>query len=76
MMISTEGIVVIIAIVLSLLVSIIVKQRLELKQKRERLEWFVDIIEDIQANMPEGYRFGMTLNKKCQPTYYLMRKDD
>lgn len=75
MMIGTEGIVVI-AIVLSLLVTIIVKQRLELKQKRERLEWFVDIMENIQANMPEGYRFCFTINKECQPTYYLMRKGD
>ena len=48
----------------------------ELKQKRERLEWFVDIMEHTEANMPEGYRFGTTLNKKCQVTYYLMRDSD
>lgn len=73
MMISTEGIVVI--AILSILLTVIVMQRLKLKHQRERLEWFVDILEHAEANMPEGYRFRMTLNKKCQITYYLTRKD-
>ena len=71
-MISTEGIVVI--AILSILLTVIVMQRLKLKQQRERLEWFVDILEHAEANLPEGYRFGMTINKKCQITYYLKRK--